>query len=429
MNSLRGISRKINAIILLVIAGLALSLAMAWNYYQTRKTTELEEESYAAELLSHGLPSQAAEIIEASIQRQPVSNRSLKMRKVLADIYMNELNDFEKAMSELVFIKAYSPEVATSTEEAIRYCMQRLGRVYDIERKKMLDKGINPVENTVASDTAIRIGTKAAISTDELKQKIVQLGVPEDRINKQIVDAVVQSLAQEMILSRAADRAGIKKNSSYIDKVRQFEKNLSMQQYLETEVFKGIEVSQTEIQDYIKSHPTEFGSSARVAYSEYAFNSSADAEKYLSGKFPQDFAGTVNAPILTASGPLAIQPEEIVPDEVITANANVPTENLPAAIAGINWEKNKSRKYFGPVKIAQKWHVYIINGYAPAQTLPLQQAAQMAQQKLMEQKQHEALSKKFSELAVKEGLKINSEVIEQAFFKKASDTAKVDEKK
>lgn len=428
MNSLRGISRKINAIILLVIAGLALSLAMAWNYYQTRKTTEVEEESYAAELLSHGLPAQAAEIIEASIQRQPVSSRSLKMRKVLADIYMNELNDYEKAMSELVFIKSYSPEIASSTEESIRYCMQRLGRVYDIERRKMLDKGVNPVLNTVATGTAIRIGNQAAVSVETLKQKMTQLGVPENRINKQIVDAVVQTLAQEIILTRAADRAGVKKTSSYIEKVKQFEKNLGMQQYLETEVFKGIDISQSEIQDYITSHPAEFGSSARVAYSEYAFNTSQEAEKYLAAKFPGDFPDTAS-PILTASGPLAVQPADVVPDEVITENANVPTENLPSAIAGINWGKNQSHKYFGPVKIEQKWHVFIIKGFAPAQKMPQQQALQIAQQKVMEQKQHEALTRKFSELAQKEGLKINNDVIEQAFFKNASDSAEVKEQK
>ena len=172
MRSLHVISRKINALIIMVIAGLILSVTLAWNYYETRKITEFEQGNFTSELLAHGLPREAAAVIEENIQKQPLSSRSIKLRQVLAEIYMNDLNDYEKALSELIFVKTFSPQLASATEKNIRYCMTRLGRVYDVERRKMHDLGINPVVNEVSSSTVIRIANKPVLSVEQLKMKI-----------------------------------------------------------------------------------------------------------------------------------------------------------------------------------------------------------------------------------------------------------------
>ncbi|MDN5280284.1 MAG: hypothetical protein PWR01_4249, partial [Clostridiales bacterium] len=138
MNSLRGISKKIDAILLMVMAGLALSLVLAWNYYQTRKMTGYEKDRFAAELLAYDLPQEAAHVLEESIRMQPYSDKSLKMRRALADIYMKELGQFDKALGELVFIRTFSTDVASETEEDIKFCLNRLGRTYDVDRREML---------------------------------------------------------------------------------------------------------------------------------------------------------------------------------------------------------------------------------------------------------------------------------------------------
>ena len=151
MNNLHTLNRKLDAMLIMVIAVLILGLALSYNYYQSRRTTETENSEYAADLLAYSLPSEAAHILEENIRRQPLSEKGLKMRKALAEICMNELNDYEKALAQLVFIKdfAKNTEIASGTEEKIKYCLNRLGRVYDAERRNMMDKGINPIQNTI----------------------------------------------------------------------------------------------------------------------------------------------------------------------------------------------------------------------------------------------------------------------------------------
>ena len=236
MNSLRSISRKIDAMLIMIIAGLVLSLALAWNYYQSRRMTHVEKETLAASLLAHGLPSEAASVIHEMIQRQPVSERSLKLRKVLSEVYMNELNDFEKALSELVFINNFAPgsEVASGSEDAIRYCLNRLGRVYDVERRRLLEGGENPLENTVNEASVVRFGNRHAISVDQIRQKLA--GMKKEDLTKELVESVVNGMAQELLLARAAERENIKRDSAFIETVRRYEKNLSINHYLQKKV-------------------------------------------------------------------------------------------------------------------------------------------------------------------------------------------------
>lgn len=240
MNSLRGITKKIDAMLVMVIAGLILSLALSYNYYQTRRTTVIENESYAASLLAHGLPAEAAVIIEENIRKQPVSDRSLKLRKVLSELYMNELNNFEKALAELVYIRNYAPDaaVASGTEQQIRYCLNRLGRVYDVERRRMLEGGENPVENNVASDTVVRFGNRHAIGLEELRQRVSGMNLPPEKLTRETIDGVISGMTQEMLLARAAEREDIKHDAEFIERVRQFEKSLAITNYLRKFVFK-----------------------------------------------------------------------------------------------------------------------------------------------------------------------------------------------
>lgn len=246
MNSLRGITKKIDAMLIMVIAGLILSLALSYNYYQTRRTTVTENESYAASLLAHGLPGEAAAIIAENIRKQPIADRSLKLRKVLAELYMNELNDFEKALSELVFIKNFAPDsaVASGTEEQIRYCLNRLGRVYDVERRRMLEGGENPVVNNVVSETVVRLGNRHAIGLEELKQRIAAMNLPPEKLTRETIDGIISGMTQELLLSRAAERENIKHDADFISRVRKFEKSLAITNYLRKFVFKNAELNE-----------------------------------------------------------------------------------------------------------------------------------------------------------------------------------------
>ncbi|HPW57640.1 MAG TPA: hypothetical protein PLK58_03295 [Candidatus Rifleibacterium sp.] len=240
MNSLRGITRKIDAMLLMIIAGLVLGLAISYNYYQSRKMTVAENEDLAANLLAYGLPAEAARVLEENIRRQPLSDRSMRLRKALVDIYMSELNDFDKALTELVFLKIHTPasDIASASEEKIRYCLNRLGRVYDAERSRMLASGENPVENNVASHTVVRLGNRHAVGVDDLKMRLRTMNISEAQLNKEALDGVISAMTQELLLNRAAERENLKKDPEFVARVRKFENSLAISTYLNNRLFK-----------------------------------------------------------------------------------------------------------------------------------------------------------------------------------------------
>ena len=240
MNNLHTLNRKVDAMLIMVIALLILGLALSYNYYQSRKTTNTENSEYAADLLAYSLPSEAAKVLEENIRRQPLSNKGLKMRKALAEICMNELNDYDKALAQLVFINHFGKDtdVASGTEEKIKYCLTRLGRVYDAERRNMMNEGENPIVNTVGPDTVVQLGNKQAISIDELKLRLAKQGINFNNLNKETVNKVLNQMTQELLLSRAANRENLKQDPEVIASLKMLENTVLTSHYLQKFVLK-----------------------------------------------------------------------------------------------------------------------------------------------------------------------------------------------
>jgi hypothetical protein len=414
MNSLRGISKKIDAILLMVMAGLALSLVLAWDYYQTRKMTGYEKDRFAAELLAYDLPQEAAHVLEESIRMQPYSDKSLKMRRALADIYMKELGQFDKALGELVFIRTFSTDVASETEEDIKFCLNRLGRTYDVDRREMLARGINPIENEVSSETIVRIGNKSAITVEQLNERLKELNLDARKLDRNRLDSIVQALAREKLLHRAADRENISRERQYIDQVRQFEESLKLKSYLEKYVFADLEVTESEIDAFIKENADRFKTPDRVKYSCFAFADAEQAERFIDEKRN----GNEND----------VEYSSALNPEILVDKVELPKEQLPSEIRSLDFKIADELKFFGPLKMGEKYYVYQIHSFTPGQNAPDSQVREFARRSLTEQKQQELLSAKIAELAAKEEMKINEEVIEHAFFEKASSTADIRQK-
>ena len=251
MSNIRSLNRKLDAMLIMIIAGLILGLGISYNYYQSRHTTNTENSEYAADLLAYSLPSQAATVLEENIRRQPLSDKGLKMRKALADICMNELNDYDKALAQLLFINHFAPnsEIASGSEDKIKYCLTRLGRVYDAERRNMLADGVNPVVNEVASDTVAQFGNKPAISADELKLRLASMGLSAKDMTKETVNNVLNQMVQELLLSRAADREGLKKDPEVIQMIKKVENGVLINAYLQKNVFKDVTINSDDEKD------------------------------------------------------------------------------------------------------------------------------------------------------------------------------------
>lgn len=406
MNSLRAMTKKIDAILLMIIALLTLTLVLSWNYYQSRKMTRVEKEVLAAEMLAYDLPVQAVKVLENVIARRPLSDKSMRLRKVLADIYINEFRDYESALAELIFIKTFKPEKAEALEEDIRLCMNRLGRVYDVERRIMLDDGISPLEADVTDETVVQIGNKSLITANDVKSRVKQMGIDYKTLTADSIEAIVQSMAHEKLLLRAAKREPISQQPEFIDRLRIMENNLLVTTYLEQHVFDGLELDETTLNNFIVQNRSLYSEPDHVVYSCYAFNSANDAENYiLKRKTQGDFES------------------EDIDKRVVTMELRQRTDELPVEIRSINFSLPDAQGFFGPVKINNEYLLYEIIRFERGKTVCEKEIKELSKSQLLEEKQRDLLLKKINRLVKAEEMKISKNAIESNFFKDSTKNA------
>ncbi len=404
MNVMKGFERRINTILLISILLLALSLVLAWERYSERKPGSADRVNYASELLAHGLPFEASGVLQNELENKPVNRETLKLRMVLAEILIDKIGDFEKALSELVFIRLHDPTMASSTENMVQRCMDRLGRVYDVQRRLLLEEGKNPLTSRISSGTAVRFGNEGVISISEVERKLAQLGLPTKNPPQEELNRIVQGMAGEILLRRAAKRANIDRQPQFLEQVKQFETNLILQKYLEEHVLKDVKVDEQALSLFLERNRNLFESPLRVVFSALSFQDEAGAKAYVNGQTP------------------ASQPE------TIADHSNVVVAELPKPLKNIPWETEPVKGSLGPIEVDGKWMVYPIHEVIPATRTPPELAHQQARLKLLEEKQSTQISKILSDLAQKEEMKIIEETIKPHFFSNASKTQDVQPK-
>ncbi|MFZ2958781.1 MAG: hypothetical protein WA705_17975 [Candidatus Ozemobacteraceae bacterium] len=401
MNGIRTLLARLNALLLLAIIGLILGLSLGWERYRSIGTGPAADRSaYAAELLAHGLPQEAASELQAVVSIDPASPRSLKQRRVLAEIYMDTLGDYEKALAELVFIRATDPAQASATEEMTRRCMDRLGRVYDVQRRLLLEGGKNPLVPQVSSQTAIRLGNEEGATLGELERRLAQSGLPLKNPPREALERITQALAGELLMNRAAKRSGIQHRPRFLEQVRKFEENLILQTYLEEEVLKDVKVDDQALSLYLDKHREEFDSPLRVVYSALAFPDETSARAFVDGQ-------------ASAS-----------PPRMIVDHINALLADLPVQLKSVKWESEAPKGPLGPIEVSGQWLVYPIHEVVPARRVPPDLARQQARLKLLEEKQGGRISETLSELARREELKIIEDAISARFFTEPASGAR-----
>ncbi|RCK80417.1 MAG: hypothetical protein OZSIB_3163 [Candidatus Ozemobacter sibiricus] len=392
MNALRTLLTRVNTLLVMMLAGLALGLTLAWDYYTQRRVPVRAGEDYAAELLAYGLTHEALQVLQEAAAAEPRSARGLRLRRTMAELYMDRLGDYEKALAELVYVRSVDPGLASATEERVRRCLDRLGRTYDVQRRLMLEEGRNPLVSTVTASTAVRLGNQEAITVAEVERRLAQMGLPVKDPPREALDKLVQAMAGEVLLRRAAERAGVRRHPAFLEQVRLFEENLALQRYLEEHVLKDVQVDDQALDLYLQQHRAEFESPLRVIYSTLAFADQGAAQDFVAGRSP-------------ASAP-----------DILADRVNALPQDLPTILKGIKWETEPPPSLLGPVEQDGKWVVYQIHEVVPPRRVPPELARQQARLRLLEQKQSGRLAEAIAELARREELKILDDVLTRAFY-------------
>ncbi|MBF0410447.1 MAG: hypothetical protein HQM10_24085 [Candidatus Riflebacteria bacterium] len=398
---MKSLITRINAVLILISLCLLFVLGIFWNMREKAIVQSDNNIELASELIAHGLNHDAATLLQQAVELEPQSERTLNTRKILADLYMNQIGDYEKALTELIFLKSRFNLRTQDIEDKIKNCMNRLGRVYDVQRKILLENGRNPLKSDVSSATVIKFGNESGLTIEQLEQHLAQRGLPLKSPPKDALNRMVQQLAGEMLFKRAAVRSGISKRSTFIEKIKQMEESMILQSYLEEEVLKDVKVDEQALQLYLQQHREEFDSPMRVVFSEYAFASETSAKEWLSNQN-------------SASAP-----------EILRDHANSTVTELPKLLQSVKWSADFPKDPLGPVETSGKWLVYLIHEFIPERKVPPELAKKQAQLRLLEEKQGSKISEAISELSRKEEFKILEDVIEKHFYppsEKASGT-------
>ncbi len=399
MTGIRELVSRVNTLLVLTMIGLVLGLSLAWDRQQSRTTQSGPDRSaYAAELLAHGMTQEAAEILLQESNAAPGSSRGLKLRKILADLYTEKLGDYEKGLAQYVLLRTLDPGQASATEAGIRLCMDRLGRVYDVQRRQILEEGGNPLRIDVGASTAVRLGNESVLTFGDIEKKLGQLGISPKGAPRDAVEKIVQGMTSEVLLRRAARRSGIQREPRFLEQVRAFEENLALQKYLEEKILKDVKVDDQALSLFLEKNKAEFDSPLRVVYSVLAFSDETGARDFVSGK-------------AVATPPMVLKDHE-----------NSLQEQLPAPLRSVKWDSDPVEGNLGPVESEGKWIVYPIHQVIPAKKTAPELARQQARLKLLEEKQGDKISSTLAELARQEEMKILKDEIFRYFCPNASDT-------
>jgi len=297
---------KSNLIIVLIILAV---LVGALNYYKIsayegRVEKKVENAREVAGLLaSEKLYSEAAAYIESYLKQQYPSPSELEPTMMyLADLYMDNINDYEKAMANYLKLLHKFPDTKykNDVQRRIIECKSRLGRrleaMHDLENYKAKNSpGASSAKSSATSENEVvvaKIGSEKITmreylgSLDEtLKGAGVDVADVEQRI-KLLKTIIVKKVLKKIAISNRFD------SDREILKIVENEKErLMIEKLLERDVTSKVEVDEMAMKLYYDAHKNQMRTEDRYKF-EYveisneteaaSISSTADSKRFAS---------------------------------------------------------------------------------------------------------------------------------------------------
>lgn len=297
---------KSNLIIVLIILAV---LVGALNYYKIsayegRVEKKVENAREVAGLLaSEKLYSEAAAYIESYLKQQYPSPSELEPTMMyLADLYMDNINDYEKAMANYLKLLHKFPDTKykNDVQRRIIECKSRLGRrleaMHDLENYKAKNSpGASSTKSSATSENEVvvaKIGSEKITmreylgSLDEtLKGAGVDVADVEQRI-KLLKTIIVKKVLKKIAISNRFD------SDREILKIVENEKErLMIEKLLERDVTSKVEVDEMAMKLYYDAHKNQMRTEDRYKF-EYveisneteaaSISSTADSKRFAS---------------------------------------------------------------------------------------------------------------------------------------------------
>jgi hypothetical protein len=182
---------------------------------------------------------------------------------MIANIYFERLNDYEKALENYLRIKYLYPEsnLQSDVGKRIVNCLERLERSQDAQRVLEKETALKPEEIKEHKPGAViaKIGEKE-ITQGDLDFEIEQLPpYLQAQLNSREskLEFLQQYLAEELLYD-SAKRKNLDKDKEIIEGAFRAKKSLMAQKILKEEIQKMVSINQSDIELYYKANKDKY---------------------------------------------------------------------------------------------------------------------------------------------------------------------------
>jgi len=200
---------------------------------------------------------------EYLLNYQVQENKQANIYYLIANIYFERLNDYEKALENYLRIKYLYPEsnLQSDVGKRIVNCLERLERSQDAQRVLEKETALKPEEIKEHKPGAViaTIGKKE-ITQGDLDFEIEQLPTylqTQFNSRESKVEFLQQYLAEELLYD-SAKRKNLDKDKEIIEGAFRAKKSLMAQKILREEIQKMVSINQSDIELYYKANKEKY---------------------------------------------------------------------------------------------------------------------------------------------------------------------------
>lgn len=179
----------------------------------------------------------------------------------IADIYMNELRDYENAMAWYLRTRQVQPETSLGREASkkIIECLERLERSLDALHHLDRATAVNGTERVGGDIVVATIGEReiALSEVENLLEGIPPNLRPPFETPEERLSFVSQYIANE-VLHNAAMRRGFDRDDTVLSAVEEAKKMAIIQKLVSEEIADKVEATESDLRLYYEAHKAEF---------------------------------------------------------------------------------------------------------------------------------------------------------------------------
>lgn len=249
--------------IILLLAISILLLVELRGIKSAGKIDVASQQNLASELLDNKLYPQAIAEYDKIIGSGKIdTKKQANLNYIIANIYMDNLNDYQEAASRFIRAKVLSSddELIKRINKNLVTCFERMGRSLDAQRE--LDKMTlleKPEDEKGTRKVVARIGKREITMADleEEIQKLLPSVSSEFKDKEKKLEFLKQWVANEIFYG-AALRKGHDQDKDVIESAFQMKKQLMINKLLKEEIPSDIRVSDSDIKLYYDAHKEDF---------------------------------------------------------------------------------------------------------------------------------------------------------------------------